>query len=455
MIATAVPNPTSAAVPARPDDTLAQLRAAQVLWAQTPMRERLRVLRCFRALLAEHGPAIAEQVTRALPTRDHAAETLAAELLPLADAARFLERSARQTLRTRAVGRRGRPLWLMGTRSRVRRVPWGVVLIIAPSNYPLMLPGVQALQALVAGNAVWLKPGRDGVPAATRLRDLLHDAGLPRGVLVVTDESVEAATDAIEAGVDHIVLTGSAATGRRVLQQAAAKLTPVTCELSGCDAMIVLRDADLELVERAVVFGMRLNRSATCIAPRRIIADRALAPELERRLSEAFASMSPAPKLIADGSMLDEDVFEPVTCLVAAADRDEAVRLANASRYALGASVFGGTAEARRVASRLRAGSVCINDLVMPTADPRLPFGGTADSGFGVTRGREGLLAMTRPVGESTRSGTFRPHYDPPREADCAMFSAYLRAAHGPTVGQRLRGGFRLFHSLLRRGKNQ
>jgi len=455
MIVTTPPNPTAPDDAAAARQTIARLRAAQSCWVATPMRGRRRILRRVRTLLAERGDALAQRITEALPTRDHVAETLAAEVLPLADAARFLERDAARVLRPRRVGRRGRPLWMMGVRSVVRRRPWGVVLIIAPSNYPLLLPGAQALSALAAGNAVLLKPGRGGEAAATRLRDLLHDAGLPRGLVHVTDESVEAATAAIDAGVDHIVLTGSAATGREVLARAAEKLTPVTCELSGCDAMVVLRDADLELVEKAVVFGMRLNRSATCIAPRRIIADRAIAAELERRLAEAFAGMDPPPRLIADGSMQDEDVFEPVTCLVAAEDADDAVRLANHSRYALGASVFGSGAAAQAVASRLRAGSVCINDLIMPTADPRLPFGGTGESGFGVTRGREGLLAMTRPVALSTHAGTFRPHYDPPRDADRALFTACLRAAHAPSLRRRLGGWVAMLQSLIRRGTDR
>jgi len=455
MVTTAPPNPKPSDTADASHEVVAWLRAAQAAWARTTLRERLRVLRRFRALLAERGETTAQQITEALPTRDHPAETLSAEVIPLADAARFLEREALRLLQPRRVGLRGRPWWLMGVRSRVRRVPWGVVLIIAPSNYPLMLLGVQALSALVAGNAVWLKPGRDGAAAAHALRDLLHDAGLPRGLLHVTDESVEAATDAIDAGVDHIVLTGSAATGRKVLAQAAESLTPVTCELSGCDAMIVLRDADLDLVEKAVVFGMRLNRSATCIAPRRIIAERPIAAELERRLSEAFAAMDPPPRLIADGSMLDEDVFEPVTCLVAADDADNAARLANASRYALGASVFGSEPAAQALASRLRAGSICLNDLIMPTADPRLPFGGTGESGFGVTRGPEGLLAMTRPIAIATHAGTFRPHYDPPCDADVALFTDYLRAAHAPTLGQRVRGWGALLKSLSRRGTDR
>jgi len=455
MIVTVPPNPIVPEDAKASGQTIARLREAQASWSATPMRERRRLMRRLRALLAEHGEAVAEQVTEHLPTRDHVAETLAAEVLPLADAARFLERDAARVLRPRRVGRRGRPIWMMGVRSVVRRQPWGVVLIIGPSNYPLMLPGVQALSALAAGNAVLFKPGRGGEAAAKRLRDLLHDAGLPRGLIHVTDESVEAATSAIDAGVDHIVLTGSAATGRKVLAQAAAKLTPVTCELSGCDAMVVLRDADLELVEKAVVFGMRLNRSATCIAPRRIIADRAIAAELERRLAEAFAGMDPPPKLIADGSMHDEDVFEPVTCLIAARDADDAVRLANASRYALGASVFGGGRAAEAVASRLRAGSVCLNDLIAPTADPRLPFGGAGESGFGVTRGREGLLAMTRPVVVSTRRGRFRPHYDPPRDADRALFTACLRAAHATSLNRRLGGAVAMLQSLIRRGNDR
>lgn len=429
------------------------IHTAQREWASQSVRRRLKVVACARPLLAERGTEIAGAVTAANPAREETAETLSAEVLPLADACAFLGRRAERLLAPKRHGRRGRPWWLMGVSSRVVREPFGVVLIIGPSNYPFMLPGVQTLQALAAGNAVLLKPGRGGTAAASVLSALLRDAGLPVGLLTVLEESPRAATAAIDRGVDHIVLTGSADTGRAVMRQAAEHLTPVTMELSGCDAVFVLADADLDMAADAIAFGMRLNRSETCIAPRRVLAHHTIYDALLARLNDRFDLIEPRPRMMTDGTLLNEDVFEPVVSVVAVSDEDEALRRADESPYALGASVFGGADAAMRLARRIDTGVVTINDLIVPTADPRLPFGGRHRSGFGVTRGEEGLLAMTQTKAISTRSGTFRPHYTPTTASDRDLFETSLRASHGRGWARRLTAWSRLITQLARKGR--
>ena len=390
-------------------------RAAQGAWAARPVRERVAVVAALRAALAEHAAELAAAVTVAGRRR---ADTLAAEVLPLAEACRFLEKQAAKLLRTRRAGRRGRPAWLAGVTAEVARQPWGVVLLLAPYNYPLLLPGVQAVQALVAGNAVVLKPGRGGRVAAELLARLLGDAGLPAGLLHVLDESPEAGRAAVDAPPDKVVLTGSLDTGRAVLRAAAADVTPVTCELSGIDPFVVLADADVELSARVLRYAATLNDGQTCIAPRRLIAHESVAGELLRRVGDLLG-----PEL---------------TSAVVSSDA-EAVEEANACDHALGAVVMGEPGHAADVAARVRAGVVVINDAVVPTADPRLPFGGRGLSGFGVTRGAEGLLEMTSPRVVAVRRGRFRPHLDAPRDTDEAMFLAGLRVLHGGGLVQRAR----------------
>ena len=181
------------------------------------------MIRRFRQAMAEDALEVAAGVAA---SQVDVAEVLTAQVIPLLDACRFVERRAPRLLRARRVGLHGRPLWLWGVRSRVVREPWGVVLILAASNYPLLLPGVQAVQAIAAGNAVVLKPGRGTTVVAEMLRERLEAAGLPRGVLRVIDESDGAGGAAIEAGPDHVVLTGSAATGRRVLAACGGQADP-------------------------------------------------------------------------------------------------------------------------------------------------------------------------------------------------------------------------------------
>ena len=421
------------------------------------------------------------------------AEILTAEVLPLAEAFRFLERKAGKILRPQKLGLRGRPFWLGGVHSRICREPLGVVLIIGPGNYPLFLPCVQALQALAAGNAVLIKPGVGGSAAAVAFAGILTRAGLDANLLQVLPESTGAASFAIESGVNKVVLTGSATTGEAVLGQCAKNLTPATVELSGCDAVFVRADAELDRVVRALAFGLRLNNSATCIAPRRVFVHRSRATELEGRLTEKFQSgsgievsgfTSPhwfalatealaggahllAGNVQADGSLhtplifagmkpsmrlAQADIFAPVLSLITVSDDDEALAFASQCPYALGATIFSrDEAAAQLLAGRVQAGAVVINDLIVPTADPRLPFGGRSRSGFGVTRGAEGLLEMTAPKVITVRRGKSLPHLDPPHAADAELFHAYIQTVHAGAWRNRLAGVKKLFHSIKQR----
>ena len=436
---------------------LAQTRAAGRAWAARPVVDRLPVIARVRQLIARDAAALAATVAR------DAADTLVAEVLPLVEAARFLVRHGRAILapaRLRGAG----PLWLLGVRAEVRREPCGVVLVLAPGNYPLFLPGVQVLQALAAGNAVCLKPapGRGGPMQA--LAALLAEAGLPAGVLCLLDPDAGAA--ASRAGFDRIVLTGSAETGARVLAAAAARLTPATMELSGSDAVFVLPGADLDLVARCLAYGLRLNGGATCIAPRRVFVPEGVAAALEAKLAALLPGIPDAvvpgavadrlaglveqtvafcarvvsagpgrPTVVADVrpgmALLDVDIFAPWLALVPVVDTAAALEAAEACGYALGVSIFGPAAAARVVAGQVRAGSVCINDLIVPTADPRLPFGGRGRSGYGSTRGELGLLEMTVPKAVSVRWGRFRPHLQPATPGDAVLFAHMVALLHG------------------------
>ena len=238
-------------------------------WAARPLAERLTILMRTRHLLSGRGEALCALMPLELARTD--ADTMVAEILPLLDACRFLEREALRLLKVRRLGLRGLPFWLSGIDAEVHRVALGRVLVIGPGNYPLFLPGVQAMQALAAGNSVVWKPGLGGRRVAESFADAMAEAGLPDGLLRVTGETGEAAEREIAAGVDKVFFTGSAATGRVLLRRLADTLTPCVLELSGCDAVVVLPSADMARVVHALVFGMRLNGSATCMAPRRLM----------------------------------------------------------------------------------------------------------------------------------------------------------------------------------------
>ncbi len=488
--------PEERSAEARPSvvSSIATARVAQGGWAAMPITERLALIRRFRRLIADRADRLAASITA--PWRGDPTETLAAEIIPLADACRYLERQAPRLLRPRKLGRRGRPAWLTGVRTEIRRDPLGVVLVIGPSNYPLMLPGIQAVQALTAGNAVIIKPGRMGRPAALAIADLLQEAGLPRRVIHVLDESVEAARTAIDAGVDKIVFTGSVGGGRRVMHQAGETLTPMVAELSGCDAMFVLDDADLDLVARAIRFGVTFNAAATCIAPRRVFVTRQRVRQLEHHLIhhlqevnvpaeriepngmqlaretgaaavDAGASMivgdlhADPPRfpllltdVAADTAIARSDVFAPVVSLIPVEDMEAALLADRECPYALGASVFGPAGEAAALARRVDAGAVTVNDLIAPTADPRAPFGGRHQSGFGLTRGAEGLLEFTAVQCVFDNRAPMRPHLDEPRgERQTDLLRGYLDFAHGAGLRHRARAAGRMLRAVWRQAR--
>ena len=403
---------------------------AQRTWAATPLRARLRCVRALRHGLAAHAAELGRRA--AAVSGRPLAEKLVSEVLPLADACRWLEDHATEVLAARHGGRAGRPFWLQGATFVVHRQPHGVVLVIGPGNYPLFLPAVQILQALVAGNAVLLKPAPGTREVATAFADLAFAAGFDPQLLTVLPTEVAAARAAIAAGVDKVIFTGSSENGREVLAQLAASNTPAVMELSGADAVFVFADADLDLVVAALRFGTRLNAGETCIAPRRLFVADAVAPELRRRLAEAGVAAPPLRRF---------------------SGAEEARQLAS-TPMALGASIFSrDVAAAEALAAEFQTGFVTINDLIAPTADPRMPFGGVKASGFGTTRGAEGLLEMTFPHVVATRRGRARPHFDEPGADDAQLFTAYIGAAHGAGFGPRLASLRALWGALLRKAR--
>lgn len=390
-------------------ETVERARAAQRLWAATTLQHRLQIVRKMRNEIACEGSSLLEAF--ALEPGRNRAEKLASEIIPLAEACRFLEREAKRILAPQCLHLKRKALWLWGVEVEQRRDPIGVVLIIGPANYPLFLPGVQALQALIAGNAVVLKPGRSGGRVIGVFRQFAIRAGVPEDLLLLLEEDVAPAKKVIAAGVDKIILTGSVETGREVYRQAAQQLTPLTLELSGCDPVFIHEGADLERAADSIAFGIRWNGGDTCIAPRRILVAAAVAEQFERILCERCPQA--AHSLPIKPFQTDE----------------EALQLAEESSFALGASVFGEPAAARAFAARVHAGTVVVNDIIAPTADPRVAFGGRGQSGFGFTRGAEGLRQLTAPKAVIVQRGRRLRHLEPlPDDAE-ELFGTYLAAS--------------------------
>ena len=444
--------------------------SGQERWTAMSLNERLCVLRAARHRMAARAEEFAAAISPRLARSK--ADTLVTELLPLLAGCRFLEREAKRILAPLKLGRSGRPLWLVGVAAEIHRVPVGHVLVIGPSNYPLFIPGPQVLQALAAGNTVTWKPGVGGGAVAQLMASVLVDAGLPAGVLTVTDESVESAQQALAARPDKVIFTGSSRTSQSILTQLAESSTPAVVELSGADAIIVTPSADLQQVARTVAFGLRLNGASVCMSPRRLFATPTTMSALRPML---YAELAKVPGVALDAgtsarlrTMLDEaatagaeirgafrpdaqqpllvdhatasmaiacsDIFAPVISLIEAETMLHVPGLYAQCPYALTAAIFCDRAsenEARMLAQILKAGSVLINDIIAPTADPRVPFGGRGTSGYGLTRGAEGLLEMTAVKTLLIRRGGVMLHLDPTSNEDEPMFAGLIRTMHG------------------------
>lgn len=461
--------------------------------SQIPLHARLQWISHFRRQLMAHAPAWIQAARQEL--KKTAAETLGAEILPLAEACRFLERNAAGILKPRKVG--GSPFWL-GDRETVLREPHGVVAIIGTWNYPFFLSGVQILHALAAGNRVVWKPSEMAPLCAEQLQKSFRQAGVPEEWLVVLPAERDWGSWICEQEIDWLVFTGAEKTGRVIARRLGERLIPSTLELSGHDPMIVLKDAPDPLqVAMAAWFGMTTNHGQTCVAPRRLLIDQAIYEKVLAPLRSKFAAAGAktlaaakqkehALDLIAsaqaagatvtaaaadvhsvgpnqmhpvlvetnrtDLPIWREALFAPV--LVASAfDKESLIaRRLGPEAPTLGASIFSADLDrARALAATLDAGLVTINDLIAPLAHPGAPFGGQGKSGWGVTQGAEGLLEMTRAKTISVRSGKFRPHYDGPWKGNDHrdLLWNLLKMSHAPSWKERAWG----FWGLISGGK--
>lgn len=474
------------------EEKMLRCRTAQAQWYALSAWKRLAPVRAFR-----HGLVAAADELMAAVEADVGrppAEIIGSDVLPLADAAKFLETNAASILAPRKVGRA--PISLVGQRDVIHRRPHGVVGIIGTWNYPLLLNGVQILQAVVAGNGVLWKPSEYGARSAAVLVKLMHDAGFPCDLIQELPTDREAGAQLIEAQVDHVVFTGSVSVGRKIAKRLGERLIPSTMELSGCDAMFVLADADVELAAKAAWFGISMNRGQTCLAIRRIFVAKSIANafttdlrrhldsttpmrlvtsgqvrQLEELAQDAIAKggdiLKPAdcdrrewdecavaPQIIVKATpemaICQVDLFGPMAAMMTFDRIEQALEMESRCPFALGASIFSQNIDAaQHLASRLRASMVSINDCLAPTTHPGTPFGGRGQSGWGETQGTEGLLAMTVPQTVSTRRGKFRPHFDGATPELEGLVRGILNWKHGPRFAARMSGMWQTLRGLL------
>ncbi|MQY30666.1 succinic semialdehyde dehydrogenase [Nocardia aurantia] len=420
-------------------------RAAQAQWAARPVRERAAIFERYRALLVAERDRLMDIIQAETGKARWAAQE---EIIGMIFAARYFAKVAPNLLAPHKVP----GAFPVLNRATVRHQPKGVVGVIAPWNYPMLLAIGDAVPALLAGNAVVVKPDSQTPYSALVNVELLRRAGLPEGLLQVVTGPGSVVGSAIVDSCDFLMFTGSSTTGATLAQQCGRRLIGFAAELGGKNPMIVTRGADLGKAAKAAVRACFSNAGQLCISIERLYVEQPVAQEFTAKFTAAVraaklgaaydfsadigsliseAQLETVTKHVADavskgatvlvggnarpdlgplffeptvlGDVTDEmecgrnETFGPLVSIYPVADVEEAIARANDTEYGLNASVWtGSAAEGEAIAQRLRTGTVCVNEGYAPAwGTTAAPMGGMGISGVGRRHGPDGLLKFT------------------------------------------------------------
>ena len=426
-------------------DAVERARVAQVAWAERDVKDRVAVVERFAKQVMSNRSQLMDIIQAETGKSRASAQE---EVLDCLITARHYARTAPGLLAPKRV----QGMLPVFTKAVVRRQPKGVVGVIGPWNYPLNLAATDALAALIAGNAVVIKPASLTPFCALAAADMLYRAGLPKDLFQVVPGSGGTVGSAIVECVDYLMFTGSTATGRTLGRQCGERLIGYSAELGGKNAMIVTAGADLDEVAEVATRAFFSNSGQLCISVERVYVEKSVAPKLIETLTARVRAMSVGPgydfeaemgslisrdqldtviahvdDAVAKGARVlaggrprpdlgplfyeptlladvpedaicyGEETFGPVVSIYPVTSVEEAIGRANDTDYGLNSSVFAGSdAEGEKIAARLRTGTVNVGEgYVAGWGSIAGPVGGMGVSGVGRRHGDEGLLKYT------------------------------------------------------------
>jgi succinate-semialdehyde dehydrogenase/glutarate-semialdehyde dehydrogenase len=428
-----------------------QAKVAQESWARVEVRERVRHMLRVRTYLVEHAEKIAEVISQ--DNGKTRVDALATEVLPAAMAVDYYSKQAKNFLKTRYICPAN--ILLLHKFSKIVRIPYGVVGVISPWNYPFSIPFSEVVTALLAGNAVVVKTATETQWVGRILEECFLAAELPQGLFNYVNIPGSLAGDAfLKNGIDKLFFTGSMAVGKELMAKAGDTLTPLVLELGGNDSMLVCEDADLFRATSGAVWAGFQNSGQSCGGVERVyVHERAyhsflkllkkkvealrvgtdknfkvdigamttegqvatVKSHLEDALAkgavvyarsdpeESIDSSTTVPVMVLtevnhDMLIMQEETFGALVGVMKVKDMDEAVALANDSDFGLTASVWSKNRKrAETLAKQIQAGVVTINDHLISHGMPETPWGGVKKSGIGRGHGAIGFDEMTQP----------------------------------------------------------
>lgn len=435
--------------------------------AEMSPRQRAEYCKKLQYYIAENRESILDRVIA--ETGKSRFDALSSEIFATLDVIHYYSLHGPKLLKDRKLPF---SLAFMGKTSKIYYEPLGVVLVISPWNYPFYQAVVPLVNAFIAGNAVVYKPS-EVTPLKGLVEEVLEKSGFPAEAMQIVYGGKEVGQRLVEFGADKIFFTGSRNTGKKIMEAAAKKLTPVELELGGKDPMIVFEDVNIERTVNGALWGALTACGQSCTSVERLYVHQSIFEPFKKTLEEKLVKLRtavPGEEVVKNlnldvGTMtakfqsaivseqvaaavhagaaiymprdhysdlhlspvlltrvthqmevMVEETFGPVLPMTSFKTEAEAVEMANDSPYGLSASVWSkDLVRAERVARAIKTGNVSINNVMYTEANPGLPFGGTKDSGFGRYKGEYGLYTFcnVKSVLIDQQSNKIEPHWYP------------------------------------------